>query len=77
MPGDMHKKIGRASVISNLRGCLKIKFDSTIGIKYYPKYYPIWSMCTEFRKNSISEFEVIIAYYPIVDNGFYFKTVSL
>src|SRR5450759_3298768 len=25
MPGDMHKKIGRASVISNLRGCLKIK----------------------------------------------------
>jgi Membrane-associated sensor domain len=25
-----------------LRGCLKIKFDSTIGIKYYP----IWSMYT-------------------------------
>ena len=34
-------------------------------------------MCTEFRKNSISEFEVIIAYYPIVDDGFNFKTASL
>jgi hypothetical protein len=28
--------------IEFLRTCLKIKFDYTIGIKYYP----IWSICT-------------------------------
>jgi predicted MFS family arabinose efflux permease len=48
-PPDISQEILRINEIAridgikaSLRGCLKIKFDSTIGIKYYP----IWSMYT-------------------------------
>jgi len=41
-PEEYEKIYKKGQDIEKLRGCLKIKFDSIIGIKYYP----IWSMFT-------------------------------